>query len=72
MTKEGHEAISYLEGYQDGIRKVVESTKSLLEEIDGLVGDIEGDWTDPRYECTKISKLIGEWQREWKEWGIDG
>lgn len=34
-TKEEHGAISYLEGYQDGIRKVVEQ---LMEEgVDGLL-----------------------------------
>jgi len=54
------------EAEQRGIRKVVEATRSTLEQIDSLVGDIEGDWTDPRYECGKISKLIGEWQREWQ------
>ena len=57
--------ISFPLGEKQGIDKVVESAKALLEEIDGLVSDIEEDWTDPRYECKKISKLIGEWQRQW-------
>jgi hypothetical protein len=60
--------------FKAGARKVVESTQLLLKEIDKLVGDIEGDWTDPRSECHKISSLIGDWQREWQAFvkGLEG
>jgi len=46
-------------------RKAGKAAWAVFQEIDELVSDIEGDWTDPRYECGKISKLIGEWFREW-------
>lgn len=55
------------EGEQRGIRRVVEFANPLLKKIEGFVSDIEGDWTDPRYECGKIYDLITDWQAFLKE-----
>ena len=45
--------------YTDQILSLLkEEIRPHLEKIDKLTSDIEGDWTDPRYECDKISEEI--------------
>ena len=62
QAKAETDAISYREGLLNGEKKVAreifEEIKPHLEKIDKLTSDIEGDWTDPRYECDKISEEI--------------
>ena len=35
-----------------------------LDEISGYVDAIQGDWTDPRYECRTIQAILEEMEKE--------
>jgi len=81
-TKEGHEAISYLEGYQEGkkagedkgyaqARNHCEDVLLPQERLAGIKEVVEWieehTYPDGTYEWTDLG-----WQRQCKEWGIDG
>ena len=62
--------IFFGEGRKAGIKEVVEFIKSNLDKIDKHVSEIRSDWTDPRYDCREIEKILGVIEYKLKEWGI--
>ena len=60
-AKEGHEAISYLEGYQIGKKVGIREVVEYIEEL--IIG----------WDCAAAIDIRKEdWQEQLKEWGIDG
>lgn len=58
-------------GRQEGRKEVVEFLKPRLDKISELVGNIRGDWTDPRSDCREIWDILAEIEAKLKEWGIE-
>jgi len=56
--------------FKAGIGEVTEWIKPRLDKISELVGNIRGDWTDPRGDCRAIWDILAEIEAKLKEWGI--
>ncbi len=61
----------YRRGKSDGIKEVVEFVTPKLDKINALVGNIRGDWTDPRTDCRAIWAILEEIGNFLKPKGIE-
>lgn len=57
--------------FKAGIQEVVEYIQPKLNKISELVGNIRGDWTDPRHDCREIWTILAEIAAKLKDWEVE-